>query len=364
MPVNAATPSTVELPDATPDHPAEGTGGGGVVIIDSGSGGAGSPEASPVLIGGRVVAAQALVTALDGLTSARDAGEAAVTDAGATLASAQRQLAEMEGDPDTADEQRVVDQATARLERATTALDELRAASGATVPLGELVFVPTFPVRVDALAASVGTPVGSDAAAPGDIELLTGNSAQSTADPEPLMVLAPAGLVARSRVGASDLPLIHLKARAQLLDETTGEVIDVIVNRIGPSQSNGQGVGLAEVDLVGVRPLPVSWSGREVRVTITTEVSSGASLVVPLAAVTLDSDGMERVEVVGSGGTTRSVAVTAGVSANGFVEVEPISAGDLSDRDEVAVGIDAPVPATLGSLPVTSLLPATAGSAP
>jgi multidrug efflux pump subunit AcrA (membrane-fusion protein) len=75
------------------------------------------------------------------------------------------------------------------------------------------------------------------------------------------------------------------------------------------------------------------------RVTITAAATDGEVLVVPLAAVSSAADGSTRVSILGSAnGSPVEVAVTAGLSADGFVAIEPVEPGSLAAGDLVVVG--------------------------
>jgi multidrug efflux pump subunit AcrA (membrane-fusion protein) len=60
-------------------------------------------------------------------------------------------------------------------------------------------------------------------------------------------------------------------------------------------------------------------------------------LVVPLVALTTAADGAGRVEVEAPDGTTSTVRVRPGLSADGYVEVDPVEPGDLQPGDRVVV---------------------------
>jgi multidrug efflux pump subunit AcrA (membrane-fusion protein) len=75
-----------------------------------------------------------------------------------------------------------------------------------------------------------------------------------------------------------------------------------------------------------------------VRITIPVESTDGEVLAVPIAALSATADGTSRVEVAeGEGGATRFVTVNPGLSAEGYVEVDPVD-GNLGEGDRVVVG--------------------------
>jgi multidrug efflux pump subunit AcrA (membrane-fusion protein) len=85
--------------------------------------------------------------------------------------------------------------------------------------------------------------------------------------------------------------------------------------------------------------LPDSLAGVNLRVTITAASSETEALVVPLAAVSSTAGGATRVSVLAAGRSAPvDVAVKVGISADGFVAVEPVESGGLSEGDQVVVG--------------------------
>jgi len=71
--------------------------------------------------------------------------------------------------------------------------------------------------------------------------------------------------------------------------------------------------------------------------TIAVKSTNGAVLVVPVSALSLGADGNARVQVRDNG-RTRSVAVVAGLAANGLAEVRPLNHGQLRPGLLVIVG--------------------------
>src|SRR5439155_26382551 len=82
--------------------------------------------------------------------------------------------------------------------------------------------------------------------------------------------------------------------------------------------------------------LPDQLTGASVAISIAVKTTNGKVLAVPVAAVTVDGSGDSRVKVVESDGTRRTVPVSTGLSAQGYVEVKPT--GRLVPGDRVLVG--------------------------
>jgi multidrug efflux pump subunit AcrA (membrane-fusion protein) len=74
-----------------------------------------------------------------------------------------------------------------------------------------------------------------------------------------------------------------------------------------------------------------------VLVTVDTGQTEGPVLTVPVAAIVTSASGTSYVTVVTGHGTQANVAVTPGISENGYVQVTPAHAGALAAGDRVVV---------------------------
>jgi hypothetical protein len=83
--------------------------------------------------------------------------------------------------------------------------------------------------------------------------------------------------------------------------------------------------------------LDVSLAGSSVVQTISVQTTEGEVLAVPVAALSMASDGTTRVQVQAAKGPARYVTVEPGLSAKGLVAVNPVQ-GDLGPGDLVIVG--------------------------
>jgi hypothetical protein len=83
--------------------------------------------------------------------------------------------------------------------------------------------------------------------------------------------------------------------------------------------------------------LDVSLNGASVVQTISVQTTEGEVLAVPVAALSMASDGSTRVQVKAANGPARYVRVEPGLSAKGLVAVNPIE-GELGPGDLVVVG--------------------------
>ena len=85
------------------------------------------------------------------------------------------------------------------------------------------------------------------------------------------------------------------------------------------------------------KPLPAALNGENVLVTVDTGRTEGPVLTVPVAAVVTTGSGTSYVTVTGAGGKQAQVAVTPGISENGYVQVTAKSSGALAAGDRVVV---------------------------
>lgn len=252
------------------------------------------------------------------------AADEAIVVADEALLLAEAKFDELTTVSEAAAEQRAVEKAQADLARTQQAYADLQARSGATVPLGELVFVQTLPATISTLNARVGTTVGSSS---------DGSGSSS------LAVLATAALQVNSYIGLADVEHLAIGMDVTLLDEVSGQELHATLTSLGEQieTSSSGNRGFPAV----IRPdeeIPRQWTGRNVKVTFTGAQTAGEVLVVPVVALTAAADGEARVQVEDRDGTVRTVAVTAGLSADGFVEVTPVTAGSLAAGDQVIVG--------------------------
>ena len=85
------------------------------------------------------------------------------------------------------------------------------------------------------------------------------------------------------------------------------------------------------------KPLPAALNGENVLVTVETGRTEGPVLTVPVAAIVTTGSGTSYVTVAGGHGQQTQVAVTPGISENGYVQVTPARGGRLVAGDSVVV---------------------------
>jgi len=197
---------------------------------------------------------------------------------------------------------------------------------GNTVAFGELVFLPTFPARVQSGVSRLGP--------------IVAGSATGVSDVSGLVVLSAGELLVTTAVRAGDEGLVRVGMGVEVLNETSGTIYTGHLATIATTATMDASGQMGRVATIATdEPLPASLTNVNVRVTITAAASDGEVLVVPLAAVSSAADTSTRVSVLAAGATTPvDVAVTAGISADGFVAVEPVVKGTLHVGDLVVVG--------------------------
>lgn len=216
--------------------------------------------------------------------------------------------------------------------------NRLIATTGPEMPLSETVFVPTFPARVQTLTAAVG-------------QTVTGS----------LLTLSTGDLQVTAQLQPDQAGLVEQGAAVTITSETLGQQVTGKLTRIGqvttqPTGSGASGATSTPTGQSGNQPggttavapyIPITitpsktltgaWDGQDVRLTFTQARTATPVLVVPVSAITTGADGSTTVTIV-SGTTTTRVTVHAGVSADGFVQVTPVSDQALHAGDRVVIG--------------------------
>jgi peptidoglycan hydrolase-like protein with peptidoglycan-binding domain len=206
--------------------------------------------------------------------------------------------------------------ASERAERLDRELAAARARLGVQVPADEVVFIPSLPIRVHEVTASVA------ANASGPVMSVTDN--QLSIDSQLPIEAAP--LVRPGMKVAIDEQALGVKA--------TG-IVETVANTPGTRGVDGYHFYLG----VKVESTPVLLAGFSVRLTIPIETSKGAVTAVPTSAVSLAADGTSRV-LVDRGSKQEYVTVQPGLSTGGYVEVNT-SDGRLVPGQLVVVGYKA-----------------------
>jgi len=200
---------------------------------------------------------------------------------------------------------------------------------GTKMPSGEMVFLPVVPTTLTEVSAEVG---------------------KSPADP--VATASSTNSLIRGRISASDADLVRVGTTVEIelrdADISSTGVVDKIEEPKQDDQNQGQGnEGQGRLTLV-VKPddptVLQDYIGFGVRLTVTVSSTDGDVLAVPVAALSVGPDGESRVQVERSAGegaeSVEIVAVTVGLSAEGYAEITPIGGAALAEGDRVVVGID------------------------
>ena len=183
--------------------------------------------------------------------------------------------------------------------------------SGPTLPMREVVFLPTFPATVLSLAAQVGGELGEGGA---------------------VATLNASAITVTGSFEASRLAQLRVGMKVNLTDEASGWTGSGEIMDVGAAHS-GEGASEPIVAISPTAPVPPEIVGRNLLASVV-QVSSGSDvLAVPIAAVTASADGSTYVVRVGKTGSQTKVVVTTGIVGDGVVEIlsslAPLEVGDL-----------------------------------
>ncbi|MGH8642999.1 MAG: peptidoglycan-binding protein [Gammaproteobacteria bacterium] len=202
-----------------------------------------------------------------------------------------------------------------RADRLAADLDVARRKLGVQVPIDEIVFLPSLPVRVEQVTGVVG------GAASGPVMSVTDN--RITIDSSLPLDAAP--LVKPGMAVAIDEQALGIKAKG---------VVEMVDKTPGTRGVDGYHIYFAV--RVGESSTPLQ--GFSLRLTIPIESTKGAVTAVPLSALSLAADGRSRIQVENNG-ALEYLVVEPGMAADGFVEVTPVD-GALKPGQLVVVGME------------------------
>ena len=267
-----------------------------------------------------------VAAAREELTAAEEAYAAASGEAGGSSQAAEP------SSPSGPDPQAQVDAATAAAEVRKAAdavsfaqkkvrLASGRPGSGSTgtrlglqIPAGEILFFPLLPVRVD----EAKLPVGEEAVGP-------------------VMTVTSSRLVVESALSAADAKLVKEGDTVAIrVTESGVEATGTVTHMATTPGTNGVDPQRYYLEVTPAG-LDVSLNGASVVQTISVQTTEGEVLAVPVAALSMASDGTTRVQVQAAKGPPRYVRVEPGLSAKGLVAVNPVD-GELGPGDLVVVG--------------------------
>lgn len=241
--------------------------------------------------------------------------ERAVAGADDKVALAGVNLEALRTPPDTATARAMVTKSGRDLADARRQLDELDTEVGVVVPAGEVLFFQNLPLRVDEPKVTRGDD-GSKA----------------------VMVVSTSRLAIDASVTIPDATLVKVGDRASVRSTELGiEATGAVTKLASKPGTDGVDAQKVYMEIVPDDP-PAELTGAAVRITIAVTSTGADVLAIPVAALSVGSDGTSRVQVAGRNGSVRTVPVEPGLSAEGFVEVAASSGGRLAEGDRVVVG--------------------------
>lgn len=202
-----------------------------------------------------------------------------------------------------------------RADRDAADVDIAKRKLGVQVPADEIVFIPTLPVRVE------------------EVTTLVGHEARG-----PIMSVTDNQLVIDSALPLDAALLVKPGMPVAIDEQALGIKATGAVTRVADTPGTHGVDGYHIYFEVRVDKTPTALAGFSLRLTIPIESTKGSVIVVPLSAVSLAADGTSRVQVQRDG-ALEYIAVKPGLSADGFVEVEPVE-GTLAAGQLVVVGYE------------------------
>lgn len=192
-------------------------------------------------------------------------------------------------------------------------------ASEAYLPMGEVWYVSSLPARVASIQVGVGS------AASGTV-----------------LTLAEGGLKVTASLDPVNGPLVKpgMAASIWLQGDSSLQARAARVTSVGQMAVNGSSGIAYPVTLNGVAPLPWSWAGQNIAVSIKVSSTGGPVLAVPQAAIYSTADGATHV-LTYQGGREKVVPVSVGASVGGLVQVSAPS-GVLRPGEDVVLGVAGP----------------------
>jgi hypothetical protein len=278
------------------------------------------------------------------------ATQQAVNQAGKAVTADEQEIARLKSStkPDSAR----LSAAESQLSADETALNSAEAVNGPEVPQNDVVFLPSVPSTVVAVNGGVGQRPGSPF-----IELSAREALTLTGELPPAYAsqIKP-GLTVTTYDAVTG---VHATGKVASVGAPTtsppsGTTVDIGGSGSGGSSGSGSSGAsgssgsagssgssgdstFVPVNVTPTSPLPASMNGDNVLVTVQTGQTEGPVLTVPVAAIVTTASGQSSVTVVGPGGKQTNVPVTPGMSANGYVQVTPLTRGALAAGDDVVV---------------------------
>jgi PT repeat./Putative peptidoglycan binding domain. len=213
-------------------------------------------------------------------------------------------------------------------------LAEYERSYGLSIPPGEIVFLPDLPARLDKVEVKAGETVqGRVAVVTSSTFMVTGSVDSREAR------LLRVGMPATVEFDEER----SYPATLTALGEAARTVTDAAKDAGGAGRDSGED----QAPDLGSEPVLLQMKSRKglrsfVGAAVTARISVGATedevLTVPVAAVVTSADGKPRVQVEYAPDRTRDVEVRTGLTADGKVQVTPVTPGELKEGDRVVIG--------------------------
>jgi hypothetical protein len=183
------------------------------------------------------------------------------------------------------------------------------------LPLSEVVFLPSFPGRVEKLNASVGSEVKP-----------------------PLMTVSSGDLIISAKVNPAQRNLVKERMKVQVLSDLNGDTLEAEVTSVGELQKDESGERSHPLTVTPKgQKIPEKLVGADLRLTVEAASTDSAVLVVPVTALYTSIDGQTAVQRRSPDGKSQQVPVTVGVTASGYASVTPLN-GTLAEGEMVVIG--------------------------
>ena len=268
------------------------------------------------------------------LLGARDAVAAAQSDLTAAMNANANAIDARNADPASATAARDADTAAAAVASAQVALTNARAAAdlrgvaaqrlstslstqtrrvGAQVPADEVTFVASAPVRVAEVVAGKGQPIAG-----------------------PALAVTDSTVAIDAALTLKEAPLVKVGMTVKISEPDLGINATGVVWQVATTPGTS-GVDAFHVHAeVIVLDSPATLVGTSVRLSIPIKSTGGATLAVPISALSLAADGSSRVQRSHKG-ALEIVRVKPGLSAGGYVGITVV-AGKLAPGELVVIG--------------------------
>ena len=232
------------------------------------------------------------------------------------------------------------------------------------VPMTDVIFMPSLPAKVIAVNGARGQQPGQpflELAARGSLALtgelppayagqvksglrakifdeVTGIHAAGTiADVGTATTITPIGATVNVGGGSAAASAAESAGSGSAGSGSAGSASSSGSSSSSGSAANPGGTPFIPLAVAPSKPLPAALNGENVLVTVETGRTEGPVLTVPVAAIVTTGSGTSFVTVTGGHGKQTQVAVTPGISENGYVQVTAVTAGKLVAGDIVVV---------------------------